>query len=123
MELDYEQPYQAVIAVECDVLIAAKPTPTPEPTEDPAGTATPTPIRIPEPIATPRNRVSNILSEEIGANPNGGSADEATPTVGSMSREFTAPDAEGDYLVRCYTPLDRNNQIIETFTVTGTGES
>lgn len=123
LELEYEQPYEVLIAVECDVLIAAKPTPTTKPTTDPLGTPTPTPVHIPPPLPTPRNRVSNILVEEIGPNANGGTVDEATPVVGLITRDFFAPEDEGDYLVRCYTPLDQSNQIIETFTVSEADES
>jgi len=111
--LNYEQPYSATLDVECDLLTTAKATPTPRPTKDRLGTPTPTPVHVPAPIPTPGNRVSIIVVESIGPNPLGTTADESTPVPGTITRKFNAPDQPGRYMVRCYTPADRNNQIFK----------
>jgi hypothetical protein len=117
LTLDYEQPYQSTVNVECDVLTTAKLTPTPTPTADPLGTPTPTPVRIPAPMPTPANRVVGILADQIGPNAEGSTADEATPVIGKIERRFMAPSEPGRYVVRCFTPLDRDNQIMEELRV------
>ncbi len=114
MGLNYEQTYNADVEVQCDLLTSAEAKPTPEPTENPLGTPTPTPVHVPAPVPTPGNRVLAILVENIGPNAEGTTADESTPVTGDITRRFTAPDEPGRYVVRCYTPADRNNQIRET---------
>ena len=122
LNLNYEQPYVAQIRVQCDLLTLAKATPTPKlnPTAtppDPERTVTPTPVHIPAVEPTPRNRFAVILLQPIGPNVNGGTADEATPVPGGITRKFTAPPEPGRYRVRCYTPDDENNEISRSFRV------
>lgn len=115
--LNYEQPYSTGITIQCDLLTTAKATPPPEPTDDPLGTPTPTPVHVPAPIPTPGNLISTVLVQTIAPNPAGTTADESTPVPGETSRKFTAPDKPGRYTLRCYTPADRNNQIIRSFRI------
>ena len=114
--LRYEQPYPVALDIECQLLTLEPLTPTPEPEETPvrsrARPPTPTPVPIPNPEPTPANKVLDILSETIGPNAQGGPVSEATPTLGSIRRRFTAPDKAGRYAVRCFTPADENNQIV-----------
>jgi len=117
LELDYEQPYNADVEVQCDLLSTAKATPTTDPTENPAGTPTPTPVHVPAPVPTPGNRALVILVEAVGPNPEGTTSDESTPMPGSLDRRFPAPDQPGRYVVRCYTPADGDNQIFKTIRI------
>jgi hypothetical protein len=117
IEVDYQQPYSANLEVQCDLLDTLKRTPTPLPTEDPAGTPTPTPVRVPAPVSTPVNRVAILLSQTIESNPDGTTTDESTPEAGTLSMDFTAPDEAGRYNIRCYTVADRNNQIFKSLRI------
>ena len=117
IELSYEQPYSISLDLRCDLLSTAKATPTPEPTDDPRGTPTPTPVRVPAPVSVPANRVSVILNDSIPPNPNGTTAGESTPVPGSIRHRFIAPFEHGRYVVHCYTPADRDNQIRKTIRI------
>ncbi len=120
--LEYEQPYTVPIRVRCDVL-EADPPPTPDHTPTPLIvlgiliTPEPTAIHIPRIYPTPFNKVVDVLIDDIPANPDGGLADEATPVPGTIERRFKAPARPGDYVAKCFTPLDVNNVIFEEFTI------
>ena len=118
--LEYEQPYPALIDVQCD-LIEIDSEATPQATVTPTATlpegVTPTPPPIPKPRPTPGHRLAILVGEGLPENPDGGPVDEATPIAGTIEREFRAPEFPGRYLVWCYTPADQNNGIVEQFTI------
>jgi hypothetical protein len=119
LAFNYAQPYSTSLDVQCEVLTAAKAPPTPKPTADPSGRKiTPTPVKIPAPEKTPANRVELVFTTSIGPNPNGSTADEATPVPGSFTHKFNAPKTSGRYKLRCFTPADDNNSISKTFSIT-----
>jgi len=112
MFLAIEQPYAVDVEVRCDLLDEdAPPTATPEPD------ATPTPVEIPPLQPTPSNKVADVFQRHVGANPEGGIVDEATPVPEPVEVTFNAPEQAGLYRLRCYTPLDEENEIELTFTV------
>ena len=118
LALEYEQPYPVNVAIKCDLLALDRAgTPTPEPTEGPEVEGTPTAAAIPRVRPTPANKVQDILEETLGPNPEGGPVGEATPVVDTLTRSFTAPDRPGRYLVRCFTPADQNNAVVEEITI------
>jgi len=80
--LDYTQPYPVDVTITCALL-----------EED--GETT----------------VTDILSDSLPANPEGGLAGEATPVRGTIDETFRAPEEPGDYVVECTTPRDDNNVI------------
>ena len=114
----YEQPYSISLDLRCDLLTTVKATPTPKPTDDPLGTPTPTPVRVPAPVLVPANRLSVILNDAIPPNPTGTTTGESTPVPGSITHRFNAPAQPGRYTVHCYTPADRDNQILKTIRIT-----
>jgi hypothetical protein len=130
LDLRYSQVYPVSLNVVCEVLDPMKPTPTPSPspTKLPNNlpTPTPTPVPIPRPLATPEQRVAEILSESVAPNDAAPTVvkekdpfDQVTPVVASITRVFTAPDKPGRYIVRCLTPADSNNQIRKTVVIAG----
>ena len=126
--LEYEQPYTVAIDVQCDVLDAD-----PDPTATPAVTATPfagrpditpppTVVRIPRVRPTPVSKVLDVLTEEIAANVAGGISGDVTPVPGMIEQRFFGPESPGRYRARCFTPLDVNNAISRSFTITEPGQ-
>jgi hypothetical protein len=93
-------------------------TPTPQPTPGPAPT-----LPLPNFAPTPVNKVLDILSQALPQNAHGGPVGEATPTSGTITREFQAPDVPGRYTVRCVTPRDRNNAIAQRITIQPTEDT
>ncbi|MCI0890454.1 MAG: hypothetical protein J4O04_06580, partial [Chloroflexi bacterium] len=97
------------------------------PIETPPATETVSPLalrRTPEPTLpkiprvrpTPKNKVLEILGTTLQPNEDGGPTGTATPELGTIERRFLAP-APGDYVIWCYTPVDRNNAIFQELTV------
>ncbi|MCH8850241.1 MAG: hypothetical protein IIC89_05385 [Chloroflexi bacterium] len=120
--LDYAQQYPVEVEVKCDLLSVND-----LPTETPPATETVSPLalrRTPEPTLpniprvrpTPKNKVLEILGTTLQPNEDGGPTGTATPELGTIERRFLAP-APGDYVVWCYTPVDRNNAIFQELTV------
>jgi len=113
LTLEYEQPYPVTVDVACELLFRDfKGTPTPLPSPGPAPT-----VPIPNPEPAPVNKVLDILAQALPRNENGGPVGEATPIAGTIEREFAAPAVPGRYSVRCLTPRDRNNAIVERITI------
>lgn len=122
LTLEYAQQYPADILVVCELLAADShlirtPVTTPTNTPLPREIATPTDIPIPQPPPTSRFRLADIIREELPANEDGGPVGEATPVPGVLVHEFGTPTTEGNYVIRCLTPFDRNNSISERVTV------
>ena len=116
LRLEYAQVYSVDVRAVCDLLLENPDwTPTPKPTPGP--TPTPTPAVIPRVYPTPSTTVYEILAETLPFNPEGGTADEATPVPGVIERKFSMPGEPGHYIARCYTPQDVNNAISESFTI------
>lgn len=121
IRLVYAQPYASAINVAC-VLIAKggqdgpAPTPLPAMTPEEPG-ATPTPPAIPAPVPTPRHTILNILEEPIRGKAVETPIEYSTPEPGSLTGEFTVPQASGPYEVRCYTPADLNNRITKNISI------
>jgi hypothetical protein len=120
--LQYAQPYPVEVAVECVLLevdpeSTATPEVTPTATNTPAKDATPTPVVIPGTRPAPKNKVMDILAQELPANPQDVEPAEATPVLGTIQKEFLAPRRPGRYIVRCLTPEDDNNAISKSITI------
>ena len=116
LRLEYARVYPVDVRAVCNLLLEDPDwTPTPKPSPGPTPTATE--VVIPKVRPTPSNTLYEILAETLPANPEGGAVDEATPVPGVIERQFTVPGEPGHYIVRCYTPLDENNAIAESFTI------
>ena len=120
--LNYAQQYPVRVEVKCDLLSVND-----LPTATTLAAATVSPLalrRTPEPTlpeiprvrATPKNKVLEILGTTLQPNEAGGPTGTATPEVGTIERRFLAPKP-GDYVVWCYTPVDRNNAIFQELTI------
>jgi hypothetical protein len=124
LKLDYSQVYPAAYRIACDLLEPGRPTPTPPavPTLPLGAKPSPTVPRIPKPETTPVNRVLEILNVPIGENglratpTSDRPFDDVTPVLESLTATFTAPEP-GRYIVRCYTPVDDNNQVRKTIRI------
>ena len=124
LTLDYSQVYPAAFRIVCDLLEPGRPTPTspPVPTLPFGAEPAPTVPRIPKPETTPVNRVLEILNVPIGENglettpTSDRPFDDVTPVLDSLTATFTAPEP-GRYIVRCYTPVDDNNQTRKTIRI------
>lgn len=120
--LEYAQQYAVKVEVICDLLsVKDIPTVTPLPTETVSPlvirrTPEPTLPRIPRVRPTPTNKIMKILGTTLQPNEDGGPVGEATPVLGTIEQRFFAP-RPGDYVVWCYTPVDRNNAIFEELTI------
>ncbi len=120
--LEYAQQYAVKVVVKCDLLsVTDIPTVTPLPTETVSPlvirrTPEPTLPKIPRVRPTPTNKIMEILGTTLQPNEDGGPVGEATPVLGTIERRFFAP-RPGDYVVWCYTPVDRNNAIFEDLTI------
>lgn len=88
IRVEYEQPYPVVIAVDCDLLESDE-----------------------------KTVVTNVLGQQIPANPAGGPVGTATPVSGVFEQAFRAPAEPGRYLVECRTRDDENNEIDEWITI------
>jgi hypothetical protein len=127
LQLEYEQPYGVPVDVQCVVLevsVTRTPDPTPTETATPVPvrqTSTPTPISIPGPKPTPLNKVGDILTTTVPANPGGSTTEDSTPQPGRVEQEFRAPQFPGRYVVRCYTPQDESNAILEPLVLKSEG--
>ena len=132
LTLEYQLQYPVTVLVACHVLAPrplATPTPKPTPTLPPeletvlpalpslTPRIAPTVIHIPMAKPTSTRKVAEILTEQLPPNPEGGPVGEATPVLGTIERDFTAPDQPGRYTVRCFTPADENNRIDEKITI------
>lgn len=84
LSLEYQQPYPVEVVVQCVLL-------------DDEG----------------ETELAQLLTVEVGANPNGGTVDEATPVPGNAETQFLAPDEPGEYIVECATVRDDENKIGE----------
>ena len=120
--LQYAQQYPAEVEIKCDLLsVDDLPTTTPPATETvwpPLLRMTPEPTlpKIPRVRPTPKNKVLEILTKRLEPNEDGGPIGTATPELGMIEARFVAPEP-GDYVVWCYTPVDRNNSILQELTV------